>query len=140
MTDKDKKFLIESVGLDWHERILTKPYTCFCGEETSAVGIHIENNQLDPLDPADMYGKIWVAFRGQKQGNQSCFADFLKKRVRYSWGVASTLNLATSASDLAEAMLEYMKEKKVEALIKQNPTNRCHTATCICSGCNKETK
>ena len=70
---------------------------------------HIQNNQLNPLSPSDMYGKIWVAFREMEE-DYHYFIDYL-------WAKSSAFEVwdtLTSAPDLASAMKEYFKSKEGE--------------------------
>ena len=103
MTDKDKKYLIKKAGLCWHEMGLT-PKTWW---ECTKCGSAKVGNNLDPLDPADMYGKIWVAFANwHLMGFEQYMVDKYGNRFTYYF------RTLTSAPDLAQAMLEYFKEKE----------------------------
>lgn len=113
MTNEDKRKLVEFVGLKWHQQ--TGLNSCACGREDLCMESHMYftttlHHNLDPLDPADMYGKIWVAFR--KMGDDYDFETFLL--VHHGSTIAIVLPILTSAPDLSQAMLEYIKEKENE--------------------------
>lgn len=114
MTNEDKRKIVEFVGLCWHEgkfekhRIDEEILVCSkCGKKTRCLFI-----QLDPLSPADMYGKIWVAFKEMGELYEHfCSEIYSKGHKLDSWW---DYDLLTSAPDLAQALLEYInsKEKK----------------------------
>lgn len=105
MTDEDKQYLVEKVGLKWHEPEGVCDRTC--GGICHICDTPISPN-LDPLDPADMYGKTWVAF---KEKGEFYIWLIKKSRGKTTWWAWDIL---TSPPDLAQAMLEYFKEKEDE--------------------------
>lgn len=128
MTNDEKRLIVESVGLCWHEvqettipsEIIGQPesFICSCGKtlnSPSTMEMHIVIRQLDPLDLADMYGKIWPAFR-KMEGECRKFLDWLNPEV----GAGGYHNFNhciidvgyLEAPDLAQALLEYSTERK----------------------------
>ena len=126
MKDSDKRLIVEKVGLCWHEWGETPKnillWECIkCSETVKWNGQY----QLDPLDPADMYGKIWVAFV-KMEAKCRKFLDWLNPEM----GAGGYLMFKDcqvdvqylNASDLAQAMLEYFNEK--EGKDEELPTHR----------------
>ena len=103
MKDEEKRELVEAVGLCWHCWAPNREdvFCDKCGEESK------EKFQLDPLSPADMYGKIWVAFNEQNPEDGYRFLERLFK----TQGWLSYAHTLTSAPDLAKAMFEYFRSK-----------------------------
>ena len=104
MNDKDKRLIVEKVGLCWHEwgeKPHKDDFKCSKCKENVC-------EQLDPLDPADMYGKIIPAFKKdwQNMDNLLGWSGF------DGWGVCEIAPTLTSAPDLAESILEYFTEKE----------------------------
>jgi hypothetical protein len=122
MKDSDKRLIVEFVGLEWHEtqkttipsEVIGQPenFICSCGfcVTWQYFEVHIKENQLDPLSPADMYGKIWPAFEEDSDKYYE-FLDWLGVVTKGTLSQASLVNLVTSPELLAQALLEYVKEK-----------------------------
>jgi hypothetical protein len=121
MTDQDKRKIVEGVGLEWHEIVEVykgigvndSTYVCCCGYKTTSItarDFHIPT-QLDPLDPGDMYGKIWPAFMHGY--------DFLDKLFQRE-GIYGLSHILTSPPDLAKSLLDYFNSKEE----KETPTHR----------------
>ena len=103
MNNKDKQYLIEKVGLCWHE-YSEKPWQdCFkcrkCGEE---------GGQLDPLDPGDM-AKIWEAM---DVGDKDEFLSLLWDNTGQDYFAFAVILADTPKR--AQAMLKYFKKKEKE--------------------------
>ena len=125
MTDSDKRYLVEKVGFKIHEPTprLTTATKCTCGNwyrNPHLLGNHIAEHRLDPDSPADLYGKIVPALG--KRG-RFAFCEWLRNKYLCSityiprggdWEVGFRMYDVTllKTDRLAQAMLEYFKEKE----------------------------
>jgi hypothetical protein len=116
MDEKDKRKIVTFVGLCVHEWVKwdeIEPkgwgFAKFC--KHCKEGCHLGEPQLDPTDPADMYGKIWPAF--QEKGWQAV-DEFLACDVFDGLGICEITPTLTSASLLAQALLDYIEQKEGE--------------------------
>ena len=132
MNEKEKRKIVEFVGLEWHELKETYPYNhqtvsifqiCVCGwvmpdhtfsatDAETLYTAHLQDKQLDPLDPADMYGKIWPAFTNMKEESfgQHFITDILIKGKEIDvYDLVQGVYLLTSPPNLAQALLEYIE-------------------------------
>ena len=117
MTNSDKRYLVEKAELYWCEKIQEDDgwYKCSCGMWSTKGNFHLHiAKQLDPLDPADMYGKIIPAIKDLTDHTWEGFVVFLNHRIT-GWSIEDIL---TSSSKLTQVMLEYFKEKENEKISK----------------------
>ena len=112
MDDKGKDKIIAFVGLCNHDYLLkdiaergnSDSIKCYlCGESTKTL------HQLDPTDPADMYGKIWPAYIKKTKNEETNFVDYV-----WDWQADDLIDLFTSPTDLAQALLDYIEQKEGE--------------------------
>lgn len=116
MKEEDKRLIVEFCGLKWHKQDSSD--SCTCGYEVQGWGKvpdmashFVGNLNLDPLSPADMYGKIWPAFEDKEKFLQS---HAIWRDVGGGGWIfpIETILMFMEAPDLANALLDFIKEKK----------------------------
>ena len=114
MDEKDKRKIVEFVGLEWID------YES-CDRTCGGICHICDTPQLDPLDPADLYGKIWPAFEEKveffaRQVDEHGYDIDIENRTPTSLRDLALVDrigrLLTSPPNLAQALLEYIEGKE----------------------------